>query len=285
MVGIFDSFKRLFRDNGPALIVYCVISLLLMSMLLLPALKIINIGTSVGWKFSEHYSFSPIAGLGASIYVYWIIYMFFVLPFQYGYLMAMFGKDEIGPIEAFKKCFSRYGRLLGIFSLYYVAQIAIASIGGFVLYLFLAVPLFLVLYYSSFLTVALLIIVSLVVWFFYVYFIESTFVVCVFEAFFSKDTVVKAIDNSFSKTGKHRTRFATITFCCDLGILMLVALSVVLAFYGFPYMPIIGVAVYLLIYPLLVMSLCHPVYLDLKKELDEPTPLLQVTGEITNTNL
>ena len=39
MIGIFDSLKKMFRDNGPALIVYCVTSLLLISMLLLPIIK------------------------------------------------------------------------------------------------------------------------------------------------------------------------------------------------------------------------------------------------------
>ncbi|MBP7733244.1 MAG: hypothetical protein KA140_05745 [Caldisericia bacterium] len=285
MIGIFDSLKKMFRDNGPALIVYCVTSLLLMSMLLLPVLKIVEIGTSVEWKFSEHFFMSQIVGLGASTYMLWIIYIFFVSPFLYGYIMAMLGQDNIGPIQAIKACFSKYGRLLGIFSLYYVAQVAISSIGGFVLYLFFVIPLFLVLYYSSVLTIGLLVIVTLIVWFFYIYFIESTFKVCVFEAFFSKDTVVKAIDNSFSKTGKHRTRFAAVIFCCDVGMLILVALSVVLAFYGFSYMPIVGVAIYLLVYPLLVMSLCHPVYQDFRKQFDEPAPVLQATEQITNTNL
>lgn len=59
MIGIFDSLKKMFRDNGPALIVYCVTSLLLMSMLLLPVLKIVEIGTSVEWKFSEHFFHVP----------------------------------------------------------------------------------------------------------------------------------------------------------------------------------------------------------------------------------
>lgn len=285
MIGIFDSLKKMFRDNGPALIVYCVTSLLLMSMLLLPIIKIIEIGTSVGWKFSQHYSFSPIAGLGASTFVLWIIYIFFVFPFQYGYLMAMLGQDNIGPIEAFKKCFSRYGRLLGIFSLYYVAQVAISSIGGFVLYLFLVIPLFLVLYYSSVLTIGLLIVVTLIIWFFYIYFIESTFTICVFEAFFSKDTVVKAIDNSFSKTGKQRTKLAVVILCCDVVMLALLVLSVVFAFYGVPYLPVIGAAVYLLIYPLLITSLCYPVYLEYRQQFDEPASTAPVSEQLANTNL
>lgn len=285
MVGIFDSLKKMFRDNGPALVVYFVISLLLMSMLLLPALKIIEIGTSVEWKFSEHFFISQIAGLGASTYMLWIIYIFFVSPFQYGYLMAMLGQGNIGPIEAFKKCFSRYGRLLGIFSLYYVAQITISSIGGFVLYLFLVIPLFLVLYYSSVLTIGLLIVVTLIIWFFYVYFIESTFTICVFEAFFSKDTVVKAIDNSFSKTGKQRTKLAVMILCCDMAMLVLLVLSVVLAFYGVPYLPIIGAAVYLLVYPLLVISLCYPVYLEYRQQFDEPALTAPVSEQLANTNL
>lgn len=211
--------------------------------------------------------------------------MFFVFPFQYGYLMAMLGQDNIGPIEAFKKCFSKYGRLLGVFSLYYVSKLAISTIGGFALYMFFLLPLFFIYYFSTVLTLGFLVVISLIVWFFFVYFIKSTFIACVFEAFFSKDTVVKAIDNSFSKTGKQRTRFAVTIFCCDVVMLVFLALTIVLAFFGFPYLPIIGAAVCLFAYPLLVTSLCYPVYLDYRKQFDVAAPTAPVTEQLANTNL
>lgn len=264
----FNSLGALFSKDPAGFYTFVVSNLALLVLVFLPVL-LASFGYHSGVNdFFAKGSFKEaryvLSFFGLSIFFYFM-YSIFVKPIQWGFYIGLANSGNAK--EAWTKATGNYGRMLGLTALRLVAYFASSTTIGFIFYIILVIPLaFLAIggatgisAYSIILGLMILVVFCAVV-----YFIDVTVILCLFDAVNTKETVVNIIE----KTIKHGQVARSPIFLVYTATKLLLWAVVVLAsiyMYNFFYIPVLIDILALLFFPIIVVGLSQPFFLDYRK--------------------
>ncbi len=264
----FNSLGALFSKDPAGFYTFVVSNLALLVLVFLPVL-FTSFGNDpyVGGLFRKSPDIDSryvLSFFGLSIFFYFM-YSIFIKPIQWGFYIGLANSGNAK--EAWTKATGNYGRMLGLTVLRLVAYFASSTTIGFIFYIILIIPLaFLAIggvtgisAYSIILGLMILVVFCAVV-----YFIDVTVILCLFDAVNTKETVVNIIE----KTIKHGqvARFPIFLIYTATKLLlwaMVVVASIFL--YNFFYIPVLIATLAFLFFPIIVVGLSQPFFLDYRK--------------------
>lgn len=284
----FDSLSAMFSKDPPGFYTFLVSNLALLVLIFLPVL-LASFGADpkVGSLFIKNPGFDSrvvLSYFGLSIFFYFM-YSIFVKPIQWGFYIGLMRTGNAK--EAWAKAAGNYGRMIGLTTLRLVAYFASSSTIGFIFYIILIIPLaFLTIGGATGSTTYLIILglMMLVVFCAIVYFIDVTVVLCLFDAVNTKETVVNIIE----KTIKHGqvARFPVfLIYTATKLILWAIVIVAGIFLYEYFYIPVFVAILALLLFPVIVVGLSQPFFLDYRKVVDGLTAPLEPQQPTTQVDV
>lgn len=278
----------MFSKDPQGFYTFLVSNLALLVLVFLPVL-LASFGSDpkVGSLFVKNPGFDGrvvLSYFGLSIFFYFM-YSIFVKPIQWGFYIGLMG--AVNAKEAWAKAAGNYGRMIGLTTLRLVAYFASSSTIGFIFYIILIIPLaFLAIGGATGSTVYLIILglMIFVVFCAIVYFIDVTVVLCLFDAVNTKETVVNIIE----KTIKHGqvARFPIfLIYTATKLILWAIVIVASIFLYEYFYIPVLVAILALLLFPVIVVGLSQPFFLDYRKVVDGLTAPLQPQQPTTQVDV
>ncbi len=264
----FNSLGALFSKDPAGFYTFVVSNLALLVLVFLPVL-FTSFGNDpyVGGLFRKNPGIDSryvLSFFGLSIFFYFM-YSIFIKPIQWGFYIGLANSGNAK--EAWAKGAGNYGRMLGLTVLRLVAYFASSTTIGFIFYIILVIPLaFLAIggatgisAYSIILGLMILVVFCAVV-----YFIDVTVILCLFDAVNTKETVVNIIEKTI-KSGQVARSPIFLVYTATKLLLWAVVVVASIYMYNFFYIPVLITILALLFFPIIVVGLSQPFFLDYRK--------------------